>query len=213
MKIPRYDFDRQTRVIVALILISSVFLFGGVPGIFAHGGEDHGDTQSQIVATNKGISRSARLGEVEIAVKHPVLDPDVAANGLLFITKYETNEAVDKAEPTVEIENAGGTVTQVAVTRSEIPGTFTLKLPPMPEGNYTMRVKVMYSGETDTLTLSGVNVSHAEPGADGSSSISWFRSILLVFTGIFVLVLFAGLFYFVWRTADTGDGSREPVSV
>ncbi len=212
MRIYRNFRIKLGKIAVNYLVATSIFSVGTM-SVGAHGGEDHGDAKPQTVASDRGVSRSSRLGELEVTIKHPVLDPDTAANGSLFITKYKTNDAVDKAEPTLEIENAAGQVTQVIVTRSDLSGTFALKIPPLPEGTYTMRVKVTYSGEADTLTFSGVNISHAEAAAEISSGISWLRTVLLMLTGTFVLVLFAGLFYLVWRSADSGEGRREPVSI
>ena len=72
-----------------------------------------------------------------------------------------------------------------------------------------MRAKITYSGETDTATFSGVKVEH--PAAETATGISWLRTILIFLSGSFVLALFAGLMYFVWRFADEGEIRNETV--
>ena len=73
-----------------------------------------------------------------------------------------------------------------------------------------MRAKITYAGETDTVTFSGVKVEH--PAAETATGMSWLRTILIFLTGAFVLALFAGLIYFVWRFADEGEIRNETVS-
>lgn len=194
------------------MLIASFLLSGFGHAIYAHGGEDHGDAKPKVTTNEKGsVSRSVRIGQLEAMVKHPVLEPDVAAAGSLFITDYQTNSAFAKATVSVEIENAGGTTTAVPSEKAEQAGIFNLRIPALSEGAYTMRVKVTYDGAVDTATFSGVNVAHAETG-ETATGMSWLRSALLFFTGSFVLVLFAGLFFIVWRSADTKDVQGEAVS-
>jgi len=42
--------------------------------------------------------------------------------------------------------------------------------------------------------------------------MTWLRSILMVLVATVVLALFAGLAYFVWRSADEGEIRNDPVS-
>ena len=190
----------------SFLFFSLIFFGANAARILAHGGEDHGDAQPKAATTAKGIvSRSARLGELEITFKTPVLEPDAGSAAKLFITKYETNEAVAGAVPTMEIESSGGTITQVAVEKTDVAGSYNLKIPALAEGNYTIRTSLKSTKGSDTATFSNVEVSHsaAAETADGGTG-SWLRTILLFIAGATVLTLFGGLFYFAWRMA-TGE--------
>ena len=198
--------------VAAALLVNSLLFFGGPFHAFGHGGEDHGDSQPKTAPSEKGtISRTSRIGELEVMVKHPFLEPDTATLAKLFLTKYATNEpSTDKATAAIEIESSNGNVTQVTVEKGDTAGSYNLKIPALPEGSYTMRAKITYAGETDTVTFSGLKVEH--PAAETVTGMSWLRTILIFLTGSFVFALFAGLMYFVWRSADEGEIRNEAVS-
>lgn len=196
--------------LVTLLSLSLAFVGNGIR-VLAHGGEDHGDSQSKTVPSEKGtISRTLRIGELEVMVKHPFLEPDTATLAKLFLTKYATNETSDKATAVIEIESSNGAVTQITVEKTDVVGSYNLKIPALPEGSYTMRAKITYAGETDTATFSGVKVEH--PAAETATGMSWLRSILILLTGSLVFALFAGLIFFVWRFAGSNDIRNETVS-
>ena len=206
----QFLIQKIRKSVAGWLLLNSFLFLGSNLSAFAHGGEDHGDSQPKIAASEKGtISRTARIGELEVMIKHPVLEPDTATSARLFITKYLTNEAVDKVLAAIEIESSNGTVTQTTVEKADAAGSYNLKIPALPEGSYTMRAKITYAGETDTATFSGVKVEH--PAAETATGISWLRTILIFLTGSFVLALFAGVMYFVWRFADEGEIPNETV--
>ena len=199
----------QSKIVFSALLVFAII---GDPLIsFGHGGEDHGESQPKTAPSEKGtISRTSRIGELEVMVKHPFLEPDTATLAKLFLTKYATNEPSDKATAAIEIESSNGAVTQVAVEKTDVAGSYNLKIPALPEGSYTMRAKITYAGETDTATFSGVKVEH--PAAEMATGMSWLRTILIFLTGSLVLALFAGLMFFVWRFAGSGDIRNETVS-
>ncbi|HXG84967.1 MAG TPA: hypothetical protein VNI84_13180 [Pyrinomonadaceae bacterium] len=197
---------------LALLAAITIMFLGNAAQVFAHGGEDHGEEKPKVATTEKGtVTRTMRLGDFEITFKHSVLEPDAATDGRLFITKYETNEAVNEAAPTMEIESANGSVTQVAVEKGTNAGSYNLKIPALPEGNYSVRANLKSGGETDTAVFSGVEVAHpaAETAAGGAS---WFGSALFYLVSAAVLGLFGVLFYFVWRMAGDKQVGEETVS-
>ena len=205
MKIIRAILSKLRNLLTALLL-ASLLIAGNAAQAFAHGGEDHGDEKPKVATTTKGIvSRSARLGEYELTLKTPALEPDTATIARLFITKFETNEAVsgDAANPTMEIESSGGAATQVAVEKTDIAGSYNLKIPALPEGNYTVRTNLKTNKGSDTATFSGVEIAQPEAdAATGGASSSWLGTALLFLVGAIVLGLFAALFYFAWRMAS-----------
>ena len=93
------------RYIGFFILGSVLFTVVSPTAMLAHGGEDHGDAKPKTTANAKGVvSHSTRLGELELMVKHPAMEPDKPTTGLLFITKFETNEPFKAVDAKVEID-------------------------------------------------------------------------------------------------------------
>ena len=171
------------------------------------GGEDHGDQKPKTTANAKGvISHSSRLGEVELMMKHPAMEPDKPTTGLLFITKFETNEPFKLVIAKVEVESASGSIFTATVETGEQPGTYNVTFPAMPAGVYTMRANVSHDGETDTATFSGIDVK--PPAATAEVASSWFSGMLTGVVFLVVIVLLIGLMYFVWRFA-AGPGVNE----
>lgn len=196
-----------------IFIFLSFFLAGGAR-VFAHGGEDHGDQKPKATTGEKGtITRSARLGEYELTFKHPPLEPDTQTAAHLFVTKFQTNEAVGQANPAVEIESANGAVTQAEIEKTETDGIYNVKIPALPEGVYTIRAKFTHSGAIDAATFSDVEVNpQAAASADGGA-MSWARTALIGFVFALVLAMFGGLIYFVWRYAGNETPREEVVSV
>lgn len=197
----------KLRNLLTTFLLFTLLAFGNAAQVFAHGGEDHGDEKPKVATNAKGtVSRSTRLGDLEITLKTPVLEPDAATSAKLFITKFETNEAAGDAVPTMEVESSGGSITQVAVEKSDVDGSYSLKMPALPEGKYTIRTSLKSAKGSDTATFSNVEVAHSEATdaeATGGAT-SWLGTILLFTACAIVLALFGSLFYFAWRMA-TGE--------
>ena len=99
-----YMRGQIARLFGFIVLGSILFTFVSPVAILAHGGEDHGDAKPKSTANAKGVvSHSTRLGELELMVKHPSMEPDTPTTGVLFITKFETNEPFKLADAKVEI--------------------------------------------------------------------------------------------------------------
>ena len=181
--------------------------------VFAHGGEDHGDAKPKTATTDKGtVSHSARLGDLEVMLKHPLFTPDTATSARLFVTKFETNAGFAEVTPTIEIESANGSVTEAKIEKTETAGIFNVSFPALPNGTYTIRTKLTHGGETDTATFSGVEVKPQTTAADENGGMSWARTILIGFIFLIVLALFGGLIYFVLRFSEGNPITEETVS-
>jgi hypothetical protein len=171
--------------------------------VLAHGGEDHGAQKPKSTANAKGIvSHSARLGDFELMVKHPVLVPGEPTAGRLFITRFDTNEPFGNAGTKLEIESSNGAIFAAVVEAAEQPGGYGVKFPALPEGTYTLRAKMTYDGETDTATFSGINVRPASSVAQ--TGTSWLITGLIGIVFSLVVLLLGALVYFVWRSAASG---------
>lgn len=201
--------------VVAIVALSSAFFYltGNAVDVFAHGGEDHGDQKSAVAKTENGmVSRTARLGEFEILLKHVLLEPDRAMSARLFLTKFETNEPVGDANITLEAETANGVVTVIPVEKSESAGSYLVAVPALAEGSYTLRAKMNTDGKTNTATFSGVQVTHQNTGSAsaGSSFLGTAATALLFLIGF---ALFGGLIYLAIRAVRSEPGREEAVTV
>ncbi len=198
---------------MALLLSLTLGFWGNASSVSAHGGEDHGDEKPKVPTTAAGtVSRTSRLGDFEVMLKHPLLEPDTAAAGQLFITKFATNEPFSDANPAIEIEPAnGGSVTEIAVERTDAGGSYVLKIPAFTEGAYTIRVKANVGGKIDTTTFSGVEIAHQEVAA-ASGGGSWLQTLLTGFLLIIGLTLFGGLIYFAVKIIRNTPVIEETVS-
>jgi hypothetical protein len=197
---------------LATALLLSLSFFGNAAQVLAHGGEDHGETKPATATTTAGtVTRSARLGDFEITLKHSTLEPDAASAGRLFITRFTTNEPVGDANPAVEIESANGAVTEIPIEKTNAAGSYTVKIPALPEGAYTIRAKAAAGGKTNTATFSGVDIAHHEAAVDASSS-SWTQTALMALLFLIALVLFGGLAYFALRVFKDKPLGKETVS-
>jgi hypothetical protein len=197
---------------LATALLLSLSFFGNAAQVLAHGGEDHGETKPATATTTAGtVTRSARLGDFEITLKHSTLEPDAASAGRLFITRFTTNEPVGDANPAVEIESANGAVTEIPIEKTKAAGSYTVKIPALPEGAYTIRAKAAAGGKTNTATFSGVDIAHHEAAVEASSS-SWTQTALMAMLFLIALVLFGGLAYFALRVFKDKPLGKETVS-
>ncbi len=205
--------QKKRKSVTALFLLLAFWLFGNDAQVFAHGDEDHGDQKPKTTTNEKGaVTRTARLGEYELTFKHPFFEPDAATSAKMFVTKFQTNEPVEKASVAIEIEPASGSIMEAAIEKTETAGSYNVKIPPLSQGAYTIRAKLTYNGETDTATFSDVEVTPA-PSTSAENNLSWARTALIAFVFTLVLALFAGLIYFVWHFADDGESlKKETVS-
>lgn len=200
-------------LVMALLLSLVIGLFGNATPVLAHGGEDHGDEKPKTATTTAGtVTRSSKLGDFELMLKHSPLEPDTATAGRLFITRFATNEPVGEANPAVEIESANGAVTEIPIEKTDAAGSYTLKIPALPEGAYTIRTKVNAAGgKTNTATFSGVEIAHQEAVEEASSS-SWTQTALMAMLFLIVLALFGSLIYFATRTFKNKPLGEQTVS-
>ncbi len=199
-------------VLTFLILFSS-----GTPTTWAHGGEDHGESKPAPAANPKGIiTQTTKVGDLEVLLKHAPFEPDTAGAARLFITNFATNEPFGNAAPTVEIVASDGKTYQAETEKSDQPGSFNVKLPPLPEGKYTISARVNEAAKSGTATFSNVNIAHAEESASPGESVwAWAQNILLALGGILALGAIGVLGYFAFRFAQrqsAANTNNEAVS-
>lgn len=196
--------------LMAMLIIS---VFSGAPTVFAHGGEDHGDAKPAGASGQNGIiARTARAGDFEILLKHSPLEPDTETAAKLFVTRFGTNEPLADAKPIIEITAKDGKTFAASEVKTDAPGSYNFKLPPLPEGTYTVLARLNAAGKADTATFSGISVEYAEK-ASATNSVSWLRAALMVLTAAVILVLFGGLMFYALRFARSEhNGGEKAVS-
>ena len=206
----RYPLTHMLGFMLALIFVS--LTVSDTP-VFAHGGEDHGDQKPATTTTQNGtVSRTVRVGDFEMLLKHSVLAPDSAASARLFLTQFQTNEPIGSADISAEIESGNGTVTPVTVNKTEASGSYLIGLPALPEGGYTFRATVAVNGKTHTATLSGIDVGASEPVHFSSGGSSWAETALTAFLFLFGSLLFGGLIYLAVRVVKNKPTQHEAVA-
>lgn len=207
------DTKRRTTFFTFNILMTLVLSVFSVMPVLAHGGEDHGETKPAVVSNQKGmITRTSRAGDFEVLLKNSPLEPDTEAAAKLFVTRFATNEPFADAKPTIEITSKDGKTYEASEVKADAPGSFSFKLPPLPEGTYTVLARLNAAGKTDTATFSSVSVEHAEAESSTGSG-SWLRTALMVLTAAVVLGLFGSLLFYAFRFVKNERASEEAVSV
>ncbi len=198
---------------MTLLLSFVLGLFGNAAQVLAHGGEDHGEAKPKTETTDKGtVLHTTRVGDLEVMLRHQSLVPDTAATARLFITRFENNEAFADVVPAIEIEAANGIVVPATVEKTATAGSFTVKIPALPEATYLIRAKLTHGGETDTATFSGIEIKPA-PTASAETVSSWAQTALMLLAALLILGLFGGLIYFALRIEKSESvGEKETVS-
>ena len=164
----------------------------------AHGGEDHGEEKAVAAPAGAGMTaRVVRVGDYEVTIKHPHVEPDKEATARVFVTRFATNEPVGDAKITVVVEDTGGAPAEVVATSTSTPGIYEVKLPPMRQGECRLSARVDVGGQTITADYGAMMVSMPEAAASSGVSL-WARTALIVFALLVVLgLLAAAIIYFV----------------
>ena len=197
------------RLVVLLCFVA--FVSQAVPTpVSAHGGEDHGDEKPTTETTAAGsVVRTTRLGEFELTLKHVPIAPDTPAHATLFVTNYTSNEPVASGEIQIAIDGHDVPTANATVARSTALGIYSIDLPALREGEYTIRVTVTDGGKASSATFSGIQVQTA---AAVGQATSW-PQILLTGGFLFVgIALFAALVFLSVKVARRRPITEEAVT-
>lgn len=192
----------------ASVLLSMLPVAGSISNVFAHGGEDHGEQKVVAKTQNGMVLRSARVGDLEVLLKHPALKPDTSTSARLFMTHFATNEPASGAEVTAEIESTNGAVTSIPIEKTDVAGSYLVAVPALADGHYTFRAMVRINGKTETATLSDISVEHETPAAAGASS-SWSQTILMMVLFLVGAALFSALIFLAIRSVKSRPVTEE----
>ncbi len=172
------------RVTLLILLLTLNLLLS--PAVYAHGDEDHGGKKVAVAAGSGMIARTARVGDYEVMMKHPALEPLHEHAARLFITTYATNEPVKEATVSLVIAAKGKEPIKVAAKPSVRAGEYELTLPPLDSGNYSFSVIVKVGGIEQTADSGAVTVETPKTAAvesnlaDPKKVLLWLLSVLLL---------------------------------
>ena len=209
----------RLRGLAAAFLMSvALSLFGSTMQVFAHGGEDHGDAKPAALRTNGAAEvRSVRIKDFEVTLKNAPLAPDTESSARLFVTKFATNEPVPNARITLTIEREGDQTEDIAATATDMPGSFVVKLPPIPEGAARLRVRLESADNVDNASLGEVKIA---PQVETSAAeTSWAQTALYWLLALLAMALVGAIGWFSVRrwqltqNAQDDEIQQEVVSV
>ncbi|MCP9496413.1 MAG: hypothetical protein MSG64_18375 [Pyrinomonadaceae bacterium MAG19_C2-C3] len=186
---------RQTNVSVLtalLVVIAALFVSGDT--VSAHEGEDHGGEGGvAAVSTSTDMQvRTARAGDLEVTLKHALIEPDKGGTARAFVTRFDSNEPVASAAITL-LFTGGGTPVEATAVAGNTAGMYEAKLPPLVRGDYRLTARVEVAGATRTVEYGVIKVA-ASPATIESSS-SWTRAVLIA-VGLLVGLSIAGAVLF-----------------
>ncbi len=195
---------------LAVIVLVLTLLMPGAKAL-AHGGEDHGEEKAPVVSAGTGkITRVARVGDFEVAIKHPPVEPDKEIAARVFVTRFETNEPVGQAQVFLAFGD-GGSTPEVAATATSTPGIYEVKLPPLPKGQYKLTARLDVNGTSGAAQYGAIEVAPAPPPA-GESGSSWARTALIALGLLVVLGLAGKVVYLAVQSARRDRVKGEPVA-
>jgi len=138
------------------------------------------------------IVRVARVGDLEIVIKDPPIEPDKETAARVFVTRFATNEPVSGAKVVVVLQ--GTTPIEVGAVASTTPGMYEVKLPPLPLGQYKLLARIEHDGENETAEYGSLAVAPL-PVPLTSAVATWARTALLVLGGLTVLGVLGAFIY------------------
>ena len=184
---------QRFRVLAALSTLLAMTMGGGGAQVFAHGGEDHGDQKAPVVSKGTNmIVRVARVGDLEVVIKDPPIEPDKETAARIFITRFATNEPVSGAKVVVVLQ--GNAPVEVSAVPSSTAGMYEVKLPPLPQGQYKLLARIEHDGENKTAEYGSLAVVPL-PVPLISAVATWARTALLVLGGLTVLGVLGAFIY------------------
>jgi hypothetical protein len=196
-----------------ILLVGAIALLVSPLTIFAHGGEDHGESKPQTSVKQDVETRTAVTDDFEILLKTPLLGPDKEIGAKLFLTSHETNEPIKNAKIIFFIEGEDGKKTEIAVNPTDTAGAYRLTIPPIPQSNVKLGAKINHDGKDLTISLGTAEIKPA-PVEISAENVGWERSVLLGL-GVIGLLTLLGLIALFFRNfrPRSQDVEQETVSV
>jgi hypothetical protein len=169
--------ERLSAALLAFLMLTSPAL------TFAHGDDDHGDKKAAVAAGPGMIARTARVGDYEVMVKHPVLEPLHEHPARVFITRYATNEPVKDAVVNLVIAIKGKELVEVLAKAAARLGEYEVTLPPLDAGTYNLSALLVAGEVNGTATYGAVTVEMPKPSAEssgwGEAKSAWLLALVI----------------------------------
>lgn len=198
----------RKRLSALTVLVGIVALLFSQATVFAHGGEDHGDQKPQTVSPGTNmIVHVARAGDFEIVIKHAPIEPDKEMVARIFVNRFATNESITGAKPVVTLTSDGSSPVELTATASSTPGMYEVKLPPLPKGQYKLAARIDLNGETQTASLSALDVS-PKPVTATATVAAWARTALIGLGLLVVLGVIGFIGFVIYRAAQASRRER-----
>lgn len=174
---------RKNITVLSMLVVLAASLSSGAT-VFAHGTEDHGEKAPVVSKGTNMIVRVARVGDLEVVIKDPPIEPDKETSARVFITHFATNEPVLGAKVVVILQ--GDTPIEVAAVPSTTPGMYEVKLPPLPQGQYKLVARIAHDGENKMAEYGSLAVAPL-PVSSSSALATWARTALLILGGLTIV--------------------------
>ncbi len=184
--------DKMSALVLVIVTLA-------LPPIsFAHGDEDHGDKKKAVAAGAGMVARTARVGDYEVLVKHPALEPLHEHPARIFITRYATNEPVKGAAVNLVIAIKGEAPIKVAAKASANSGEYEITLPPLDAGAYNFTAEVEVNGERGTANYGAVAIESPQPKEAGSGRSGSLNELLWPL-GVLLMAAIGVMSYRAWH--------------
>lgn len=194
---------RKRATLLAVMVMAVIALVASKSTVFAHGGEDHGEKPPAAVSTGTNmITQVARVGDLEVVIKHPPIEPDKEMAARLFVTHFDSNEPVGGAKIVVTFSGSGSPV-EVAAAPNATPGMYDVKLPPLPKGQYKVAARIDHDGNALTADYGALQVAPL-PVASSDAVSSWARTALIGLALLVGLAIIGVILYRVVQATRSG---------
>ena len=153
------------------------FLLGLLPVmVFAHGGEDHGDTKKAATTGSlKYFSSEGLSDKYELLVKYGPITPGKEATLRLFISEFNSNKPVDSASLNVTV--SGNAAIKITINRID-KGVYELKANFPEKKAYSLTVSIDSYAGADLIQLNNIETGKelAVAETDDQAHSHWYSS-------------------------------------
>lgn len=191
-----------------ILLLAALFLiFAPAATTLAHEGHDHSKDEPAAVSTGGEIeTRSGRVGDYEILMKSPPLEPDTPVEARLFLVWAQTNAPISNAVITVTIERENDRVMEInAEADAKVAGGYTATIPAISSGKAKIGARWTLAGTTEQIDFGTADI-HVHDAAQPNTIVgNWLPGFLFAVATVFVLALIAGIVWFGVRRLRSGE--------
>ena len=177
-----------------LVLLAVTPLAMSSQGLFAHEGEEHGDTTKVKIEEGMFVL-SAVTENFEVVLKYPPTEPGKELSILIYLSDYATNRPIKDAE--IELEITGLESSKPKVEKTDLAGVYHAEVVLPKAKPYDALLTISTKDIVDLIPINGIqagmslNTGGSSKHSDGAEASPLGR-ILLV--GV-VLALLAGAAY------------------